>query len=66
MEKALDVDGGPAIAIGNDLKGKISVVAYLIGIPFSFVNQWISMAFYVLVAVTWFIPDRRIEATAQR
>jgi len=50
-----------AAAVGNDLKGKLSIVCYLAAIPLAFVNQWIAGALYVLVAAIWFIPDRRIE-----
>jgi uncharacterized membrane protein len=48
-------------AIGNDLKGKISILMYLVAIPLAFVNQWISGLLYLAVAVMWLIPDRRIE-----
>ena len=50
-----------AAAIGNDLKGKISVVFYLTAIPFAFFAAWVSLGLYILVAVMWLIPDRRIE-----
>jgi uncharacterized membrane protein len=50
-----------AAAIGKDFKGKISPVIYAIAIPFSFINQWVSGSLYVLVALIWLIPDRRIE-----
>ena len=50
-----------AIAIGNDAKGKLSVVAYAIAIPLAFFFRWVSCAIYVLVAVVWLVPDRRIE-----
>ena len=49
-------------AIGRDLKGKISPLIYLAAIPLAFVNQWISDALYVFVALMWLIPDRRIES----
>jgi TMEM175 potassium channel family protein len=49
-------------AIGRDRKGNISLVLYLLAIPLAFVNQWISDAIYILVALIWFIPDRRIES----
>ena len=49
-------------ALGSDFKGNISPVIYLIAIGSAFVNQWISDALYVLVALMWLIPDRRIEA----
>ena len=54
-------DSAIAKSIGNDFKGKISVVFYIIGIALSFVNTWISVACYVVVACIWFIPDKRIE-----
>jgi uncharacterized membrane protein len=50
-----------ATAIGNDFKGKISVVFYLIAIPLAFVNPRMSYIVYVAVAILWLIPDRRIE-----
>ena len=49
-------------AIGNDLKGKISPLIYVAAIGLAFVNQWISDALYVFVALMWLVPDRRIEA----
>jgi uncharacterized membrane protein len=52
-----------ATAVGRDRKGKVSIVIYLAAIPLAFVNSWISCAFYVLVAILWLIPDRRIEKT---
>ncbi|HTY59606.1 MAG TPA: TMEM175 family protein [Bacteroidota bacterium] len=48
-------------ALGRDFKGKISVVIYLVAIPLAFVNSWLSGTLYVLVAVMWLVPDRRIE-----
>ncbi len=50
-------------AVGRDRKGKISIVLYLAAIPLAFVDPWISCALYVLVAVIWLLPDRRIEKT---
>ena len=50
-----------ARALGRDWKGKLSLVVYLVAIPLSFLNPWISNALYLLVALAWFIPDRRIE-----
>jgi uncharacterized membrane protein len=49
------------IAFGRDYKGMASAVIYLVAVPLAFVNPWISCAAYVLVAMIWFIPDRRIE-----
>ena len=51
-----------AAALGKDLKGKISPAIYAVAIPFAFVNRWISVALYVLVALMWLVPDRRIES----
>jgi uncharacterized membrane protein len=49
-------------AVGNDLKGKISLLCYVLAISLAFVNQWISAAFYVFVALMWLVPDKRIES----
>ena len=48
-------------AVGRDLKGKISPVLYVIAIPSAFLSQWIAGGIYVLVALIWLVPDRRIE-----
>jgi uncharacterized membrane protein len=48
-------------ALGRDVKGKISPVVYLVAIPLAFLDRWVSMALYVLVALMWFVPDRRLE-----
>lgn len=48
-------------ALGKDFKGKISPVLYVIGIIGSFINVWISGFIFILVAIIWLIPDRRIE-----
>jgi uncharacterized membrane protein len=53
-----------AHAIGQDWKGALSVVLYVVAIPLAFVNPWIAIGIYVLVAVTWFCPDPRIESRA--
>jgi uncharacterized membrane protein len=53
-------------AVGLDWKGKLSPLAYLIAIPIAFWAQWVSQALYVLVALIWLIPDRRIERTLER
>ncbi|RCU56634.1 DUF1211 domain-containing protein [Oceanihabitans sediminis] len=47
--------------VGSDRKGKISIVCYSLGVVFSFVNTWIAIALYAMIAVLWLIPDRRIE-----
>ncbi len=53
-------------AVGSDIKGKISMVLYVIAIPLAFVNQWIADILYVTVAVIWLVPDRRIEGKFDR
>ncbi|MEW6209610.1 MAG: TMEM175 family protein [Acidobacteriota bacterium] len=54
-------DSAIAVALGRDFKGKISIVFYVAAIPLSFVNSRLALALYILVAVMWLIPDRRIE-----
>ncbi len=54
-------DSTLAAAVGRDFKGKASIVLYAAAISLSFVNSWFACTLYVLVAVMWFIPDRRIE-----
>ncbi|MEP0921172.1 TMEM175 family protein [Leptolyngbya sp. ST-U4] len=48
-------------AIGEDFKGKVSIVTYALAISLSFLNSWLACLLYVLVAGMWLIPDRRIE-----
>ena len=48
-------------AVGSDWKGKISPLIYLAAIPTAFWSQWTSQGLYVLVALIWLVPDRRIE-----
>jgi len=50
-----------AKALGSDFKGKVSLVLYLAGVVLAFVQTWISLALYVLVALMWLVPDRRFE-----
>ncbi len=52
-----------ARAVGDDIKGKISPVLYVSGIALAFVQNWIAVALYALVAIMWLVPDRRIETT---
>ena len=54
-------DSTLAKALGKDRKGIISVVLDIFGIGFSFINSWLGLSTYILVAAIWFIPDRRIE-----
>jgi len=50
-----------ANALGSDFKGKVSIVLYLVAISLAFVSPWLACAVYVLVAIMWLVPDRRIE-----
>lgn len=50
-------------AVGADAKAKLSLVGYLAAVGLAFVAPWIALAIYAVIAVAWFIPDRRIEKT---
>ena len=54
-----------AKAVGNDLKGKGSLALYVLAIPLAFYQELLSDAIYVLVAIWWLLPDRRIERMLQ-
>lgn len=48
-------------AIGNDLKGKLSPLFYILAIPLSFVSTELAGIIYITMAFIWLVPDRRIE-----
>ena len=48
-------------AIGGDVKGIVSLVLYVMAIASCLVHEAIAGAIYVLVALMWLVPDRRIE-----
>ena len=50
-----------AAAVGRDMKGKLSALAYALAIPAAFIRPWIAGLLFVGVAMMWLIPDRRIE-----
>jgi uncharacterized membrane protein len=52
-------------AVGRDYKGTVSVLMYAVAIPVAFVSPWISQLVFVVVALTWLVPDRRIERLMQ-
>jgi uncharacterized membrane protein len=54
---------GPRLreVIGRDLKGKVSPVIYLVGILLAFVEPWLGLVPFVVVALIWLVPDRRVE-----
>jgi uncharacterized membrane protein len=49
-----------ATAVGRDRKGKLSIVLYVIAIASAFFVEWLAELLYLIVALIWFIPDRRI------
>ena len=53
------------MAVGSDRKGKVSLLCYTAAIPLAFVRPWIATVLYVIVALIWLVPDRRIEHTLQ-
>jgi uncharacterized membrane protein len=54
-------DSALARAIGRDVKGKISPILYIGGIMLAYPARWLSLTLYVIVALMWLVPDRRIE-----
>jgi TMEM175 potassium channel family protein len=54
---------GPRLrdVVGNDLKGKLSPVIYLTGIALAFVEPWLALVPFAVVAMIWLVPDRRVE-----
>ena len=54
-------DSSLAKALGRDRKGKLSLIIYAAAVPLAFVSPWLAFALYILVAVMWLVPDRRIE-----
>ena len=48
-------------AIGRDVKGKISILFYLLALALAFESEWLAITIYILVAFMWLVPDRRIE-----
>ena len=54
-------DSPLARAVGSDFKGRISLALYALGIGLSFVVSWAACAAYLVVAIVWLVPDRRIE-----
>ena len=65
LARVLIRDNGPdsklAQAFGKDFKGQLSIVLYLAGIALSLWRPWMAVTIYVLVAIMWIIPDRRLE-----
>jgi uncharacterized membrane protein len=65
FEKAIIACNGPnsklASAIGGELKGKLTLAAYLVAAGLAFISAWLAIALYFAIALSWFVPDRRIE-----
>ena len=61
MIRAQGEDSRLRIAIGTDVKGRISPLLYCLGIGLTFVDRWLGLAIYVVVALIWLVPDRRVE-----
>ena len=59
-------DSRLAVALGDDLKGRLSLILYLSGIALAFVRPWIAIVTYVTVAVMWLVPDTRIESLVKK
>jgi len=53
-------------ALGSDRKALFSVAMYLLAMVLSLISPWIATSLYVLVAILWFVPDRRIERAVTR
>ena len=54
-------DSTLARAVGRDWKGKVSPILYLLAIPLAFVHVLISQLIYLIAAIIWLVPDKRIE-----
>lgn len=61
-----DGDSTLAEALGSDQKTVISIAIYAVSIGLAFVQPWIACAGYIVVAILWLIPDRRIERRIAR
>ena len=65
LERLIIVSQGPDSvlknAVGRDWKAQISPVLYAVAIPMAFVSRWVSLGLYVVVALLWLVPDKRIE-----
>jgi uncharacterized membrane protein len=70
LQRAIIAGEGPsstlAEAVGRDLKGKASPIIYAASIGLAFVSRWLAIAGYVVVALMWLVPDRRLESRLQQ
>ena len=69
LQRVIISEHGPdsklAVAVGKDVKGKISPVLYLTGVSLASAAPEISLGLYVVVALMWLVPDRRIESVLE-
>jgi uncharacterized membrane protein len=69
LQTAIIKEEGPgsrlAVAVGRDWKGVGSVLLYASAIPLAFVHPWMAYTIYIIVALVWLVPDRRIETRLQ-
>ena len=65
LQSAIIADQGGSsrlrVAVGRDCKGKASPAIYVAAVGLAFADRWVGLALYVLVALLWLIPDRRVE-----
>jgi hypothetical protein len=65
LQRAIIAEQGAAStlrgALGRDWKGKASPAIYACAIGLAFADRWVSLALYVVVALMWLVPDRRME-----
>ena len=64
QNKIMKLEGEKSLlrqAVQKDKKGKISLCCYILAIPMAFISPWISGLLYIIVALIWIIPDKRIE-----
>ena len=66
LQSVIVAEQGPGsalkAALGRDLKGKLSPVIYAVAIGLAFMDPWLAISLYVVVALLWLVPDRRIES----
>ena len=65
LQQSILASEGPdsllARAVGRDWKGRVSPLMYVLAIAATFWLSWLAQLLYVLVALLWLVPDRRIE-----
>lgn len=64
QNKIIKLEGQKSLlrqAVQKDKKGKLSLGCYILSIPMAFVSSWISGILFIIVALIWITPDRRIE-----